>query len=138
MSRLAVNVVAQEKTVNIYWYQILFIMKQNIDEVKRMQQLAGINEAPISLPAGLDVYIDRKGEYILFGGEEGKDKGPFSQYENIAKTMRSFISQLPDGKITNDIEIYGGPEGLELIAKFTTSLSREEVEKLTLIRKKGI
>jgi len=110
-----------------------------LNEIKRMQQLAGVlNEATISLPAGLDVYINRKGEYILFGGKEGEDKGPFSEYENIAKTMRSFISQLPDGEMTDGIEIYGGPEGLELIAKFTTSLSREEVEKLKLIRKKGI
>ena len=114
-------------------------MKQQLNEIKRLQQLAGVlNENTISLPAGLDIYINKKGEYILFGGEEGEVKGPFSQYENIAKTMRSFISQLPDGKIIDDIEIYGGLEGLELMAKFTTSLSRDEVEKLTLIRKKGI
>lgn len=42
MLRRAVNVVAQGRIVNIYWYQILFTMKQNIDEIKRMQQLAGI------------------------------------------------------------------------------------------------
>ena len=113
-------------------------MTQLINEIERMQQLAGINEAPISLPAGLDVYINKKGEYILFGGEEGEVKGPFSEYENIAKTMRSFINQLPDGKMIGDIEIYGGLEGLELMAKFTTSLSREEIEKFKLTRKKGI
>ena len=107
-------------------------MAQLINEAKRMQQLAGVlNENTISLPAGLEVYINRKGEYILFGGQEGETTAPFSQYEEIAKTMRSFISQLPDGKIIDDIELYGGLEGLELIAKFTTSLPREEVEKLT-------
>jgi len=114
-------------------------MKQQLNEIKRMQQLAGVlNENAISLPAGLDVYINRKGEYILFGGQEGETTAPFSQYENIAKTMRSFISQLPDGKMIDDIEIYGGLEGLELIAKFTTSLPKEEVEKWTLMRKTGI
>ena len=35
-------------------------MTQLINEIERMQQLAGINEAPISLPAGLDVYINKK------------------------------------------------------------------------------
>jgi len=56
----------------------------------------------------------------------------------MAKTMRSFISQLPDGKMIDDIEIYGGLEGLELMAKFTTSLSREEIEKWKIMRKTGI
>jgi hypothetical protein len=108
------------------------------DEEKKSVKESILEEAPISLPAGLDVYINKKGEYILFGGEEGEVKGPFSEYENMAKTMRSFISQLPDGKMIDDIEIYGGLEGLELMAKFTTSLSREEVEKWTIMRKTGI
>ena len=57
MLRLVENVDAQGRIVNIYWYQILFIMKQNINEIKRMQQLAGILKENIE-ESKTNKYID--------------------------------------------------------------------------------
>ena len=51
MLKQVVNVVAQRRMLNIYWYQILFKMKKQINEIHRMQKLAGIiNEDLVGKP----------------------------------------------------------------------------------------
>jgi hypothetical protein len=108
-------------------------MKAQINEIKRMQKLAGVlNEAPTTLSNELDILSSKKsGDYIIFAGEGGEAKMPFSQISKLAKEMVSFINELPDGKMTTNIEVSGGLEGLDISCHFTTSLSKEELEQLS-------
>jgi len=106
-------------------------MKQQLNEIKRMQQLAGVlNENAMSLPSDLSIgFSKRRGNYVIFAGQEGEATIPFSQMSRQAKEITDFINQLPDGKMTTDIEVSGGLEGLEISCYFTTSLSKEELEQ---------
>lgn len=108
-------------------------MAKLINEVKRMQKLAGVlNEASTTLSNELDIMFSKKsGDYIIFAGEEGEAKMLFSQISKLAKEMVNFINELPDGKMTTDLEVYGGLEGLVISCHFTTSLSKEELEQLS-------
>ena len=91
-----------------------------------------LNEADISFPSELDIMVSKKrGDYIIFAGKEGDVRMSFSELSKLAKEITNFINQLPDGKMTTNIEVSGGLEGLDISCHFTTSLSKEELEQLS-------
>jgi hypothetical protein len=106
-------------------------MKQQLTEVKRIQELAGIKtEAEITLPSELGIYISPKtGKYDIFYNKETNEL-PFYEVVKAGNLIKSFVAQLPDGEIVGgDVNVVG-IDGLDIQCEFTTSLSREEVQAI--------
>jgi len=106
-------------------------MKKQINEFKRIQELAGIKtETEITLPNELGIYISPKtGKYEIFYNQETNEL-PFSEVVKVGNLIKSFIAQLPDGKIVGGDVNVAGIDGLNIQCEFTTSLSKEEMQNI--------
>jgi len=73
-------------------------------------------------------FSKKRGEYTIFL-DYFTQNIPISQLTRLAQDMTIFINQLPDGKMTKEIEVFSTDDGIDIRCCFTTSLSKEELEQ---------